>query len=202
TQTTNNIGTNGISSNLTLSGAVTTDAQGVVATSVEFHDIKTNLTYMANTNKGQYSIPIPNGDPYSITVFWAGAYNWQNGFDNIEQSLLIGSMANNFTYNINFSAPESTVTLSGNVTMNNATSDTGIVERTPTNITFVNQFGNRYKTTLVGQNMYSLILPNTVTYTVLVQYNGLYGTKGTCNAGTFYEDAGEWNAVQKQNFNC
>ncbi len=227
-------GINGIPVNITLSGKVGTTAQGDSATSVEFRNLNTNQNYTTNAYGGQYSVVIPNGNPYSITVFWAGKYQWQNGFDTVDPFLAIGANASSATYNLNFSAPESTITLNGNATMDvpNVTSS-GIIERTPSQIIFESEQGEQFSvdiTSLTTSNQgsdpdhdgdpggggddgpqasaattsehFSLTLPNLMSYTVTIKYNGLYGSTGTCDAGTFDAEAGQWDAIQNQSFNC
>jgi hypothetical protein len=53
-----------------VSGTVTTTGTGTSPQMVTFTSMRNGKTYVANANGGSYSISLPNGDSYSVTITW------------------------------------------------------------------------------------------------------------------------------------
>jgi hypothetical protein len=152
-------------SDSTVFGAVSTSGSGTKANALVFSSSQTP-DFVAKVSNGSYSVVLPNGLTYKVTVSWSGAYSWQAG--NSSQQLLLNDTLDGPEHAdfANVPTPDSTVAVSGTVT----TSGKGTY---PLNIAFVSTETGRI-TANVSNEDYKTSVPNDVNYSVEVAWHGQY----------------------------
>jgi hypothetical protein len=204
-------------SQVTVAGTVHTVGKGINATYIVFYETGpgANATYTGEIKDGTYSVSVQNVETYHVVVFWSGPYPWQAGstqafFGPTRYLLPIGANTTLLTKNINITTVNSTVKVKGEVRMlvPNVTPD-GAPLRTPVKVVFGSTEYNRTfiaNLTPVGKgnySNYSTTLPNLMSYSVTVLWNGMFGTHGSCNAGTIYVyENDQGTSLNNEDYQC
>jgi len=90
--------------------------------------------------------------------------------------------------------PPSTVSVTGNV-------NTVGIGTHPVSISFTSDNGQVF-TAAVVNGVYSVNLPNDHTYSVQIEWSGLLGASGTCNAGSLTVSVGPGTSSLTNNWSC
>ncbi len=149
---------------ITLSGNLTASGIGTRPTNMTF-DHGNASRYSTNIAGTHYSISLPNEATYSVSVGWAGEYDWQTGNVSAGEYSLNQLNGATSSKNWNIQIPDTEVTISGTVT----TSGSGTEA---TQILFSGVSGNF--TAAVNSGRYSIVLPNTVKYEATIHWSGSY----------------------------
>jgi len=176
---------------VTVLGTVTTSGSGTYATGIVFTG-SSGKTYSAGVSNGKFSISLANPGTYSIQVNWAGAYSWQGDIADVPNPLKLNvglGGASTVSENISLRVPDSSVTLTGTASAN-------ATDMHPVEMIFIGSVDDLAYTTKVLNGTFSITLPNSQAYIVMMTENGLQGYAGTCNAGSLnvYVSAGSSSA--------
>ena len=161
--------------NATVFGLVSTIGNGTQDTEVIFTS-STGDTYIAPVTDGHFSIQLPNPGTYNVTTKWKGLYPWQNGTNFKGQAILNwgpGSKATQ-SFNIEEETPESLIKVSGAITLKGSVAN-------PILVRFIMTDGQILEAA-VKYTIYSIDLPNMMTYTISVMWEDADSNTGWSNA--------------------
>jgi len=169
----------GPSTNVQLSGTVTTSGLGTTPTRIAFTGAPG--TFNATISGGRYHLTVPGPATYGVYVQWTGSFSFQGGTV-YTQLFKVEQSSNLTTHDIGVPTPNSVVQVSGKVNL------TG--NRTQaTTTTFTNAYGQQL-TARVSSGGFSITLPNFANYTVQVSWSGAYAwQKGNVTANSILVSA-------------
>jgi hypothetical protein len=178
-----------------VSGTVATSGEATQATTVTFTSFSGSETIVAVNIDGQYSAYLPDHNGYSVSVEWQGSYPWQKG--NVSAavfSLNQGALSpSTFTENINAETPNSVVTVQGDV-------QTEGLGTHPLSVDLTSN-GEEFSAQASG-GTYSVKVANLATYTAQIQWQGIAGVQGFCEAGTVVVEGGPGMVSGTENLSC
>ena len=102
---------------VTVFGLASTVGEGTHVVSLTFTNTGTGANYTAPMSNGGFSVDLPNGAVYHVSVQWAGNYSWQAGVEDrgdLTVNMSAGSMMAQ-SYNVQFETPPTAVAVHGTI---------------------------------------------------------------------------------------
>jgi hypothetical protein len=154
--------------NVTISGSISLSGKGTHGTKITFSG--TGQTFTVPISGSTYQLSFPNSGNYSVSLEWKGNFSWQIGTADLG-TVSVSASSDSMVKNFQVTTPDSTVTLSGNVT----TAGQGTK---PQEVIFTTA-GSNYIANITNGSHYSLTVPNLSTFTTVVQWIGAYSWQGS-----------------------
>lgn len=151
-------------------GLASTVEQGTHLVALDFANTKTHVNFTAPVQDGKFSISLPNGAVYGVTVRWGGNYSWQNGVmdrGDLTVNMSAGS-AYAMSYNLQLETPPNTIAVHGAILWS-------LPAAHPINIVYTASDGESFQAG-VQNGTFSTRLPNMMEYQVKVFWQYADGT--------------------------